>query len=159
MEDDALRLAALRLQNANPDAPLTSEDLLREANNILPEPGRPEAIRLFFATNNQIQDDAIDSVCDFASLIYTSASAQPPQESPLRMDVLADLAHAYSYVIEAAMHLQSHGQVSARRKTEIEALITRPESLDENSAEEKTNRALFDLASQLFEARKHPEGL
>lgn len=103
LERDALGVAALRLLNANPDFPLSSEYLLREANCILPEPGHQGAMRLFFVTNRQIQNNAVDTICDFSSFLYTNA--RRALEGPLQMDVLSDLAQAYSYVIEAAIVL------------------------------------------------------
>lgn len=158
MEKDALGVAALRLQNANPGALLTSEDLVREANNILPEPGDATAMRLFFATQHQIQDGPLDDTRDLgrfiserASKIEGLAKAELADSTtlPQWIEVLADLADSYSYVIEAAVYLQDHGMVAVRRTAELQALTSRPD--------EETHFAqaqLFDKANALFELRK-----
>ena len=158
MEKDALGVAALRLQNANPGSLLASEDLIREANNILPEPGNPDAIRLFFSTQHQIQDGPLDDTRDLGRFIseraphvegLATAELAGSDSLPQWIEVLADLADAYSYVIEAANYLQDKGMVAVRRATELQALTTRPD--DETHF---AQAQLFDKASALYELRK-----
>ena len=161
IEKDALNLAAIRLQKANPGAPMTAPELLREANDLLPRADHPDAMRHFFSTQHLIQDSKFDDVRDLGDFITSRAfqieeastrSLEASTSAPQWMSVLSDLAEGYSYVIEAAENLQSQGLVAMRRTNELQAITTRPD--DEK---EFAKAQLFDKATVFFNARNDCE--
>ncbi|WP_371436181.1 hypothetical protein [Polaromonas sp.] len=163
IEKDALQLAAIRLQTKNPNQALNVAELFQEANNILPQANHPDAMRHFFATQHQIQDDAFDNAQDLGKFISSRAmrieekatthlaASETPQEW---IQVLSDLAEGYSYVIEAAENLQERGLVAMRRTDELQAITTRP---DETKDFAKSQ--LFDKAMAFYVERNNGDKL
>lgn len=113
MEMTILTAASLRLQLQA--APLSSENLLGVGNDILSS--KREGMRLFFATQNEMEDRDADNLLDFAYFVRKRAAHKG-------IEMLDEYAEAYSYVIEAAINITAQGRVSGRRKKEIEALVT-----------------------------------
>jgi hypothetical protein len=157
IEKDALSLAAIRLQSRHPNKPLDAQELLREANDILPQANHPDAMRHFFATQHQIQDDAFDNAKDLGRFITARAykiEEKVTQElkvstsAPQWTQVLSDLAEGYSYVIEAAEGLQEQGLVAMRRTAELQAITTRPDDTKDFAKSQ-----LYDKAMAYFEER------
>lgn len=157
IEKDALALADIRLLTLCPGEQLTVQELIREANNILPQANHPDAISHFFATQHQIQDEKFDNMRDLGRFITsrTFEIESRPTESPggstaaaQWLSVLSDLAECYSYVIEAAENLQEHGLVAARRLSELQSITSRP---DDNT--ELAKAQFFDKAMVFYTAR------
>lgn len=163
IEKDALQLAAIRLQTKNPNQPLNVAELFQEANNILPQANHPDAMRHFFATQHQIQDDAFDNAQDLGKFISSRAmrieekatthlaASETPQEW---IQVLSDLAEGYSYVIEAAENLQERGLVAMRRTDELQAITTRPDDTKDFAKSQ-----LFDKAMAFYVERNNGDKL
>lgn len=157
IERDALSLAAMTLQKKNGGAPVLAADLIREANNLLPQANHGEAMRLFFATQHQLQDGGFDNTRDLGRFITEraahverlSARALASSESSQQWTaVLSDLAEAYSYVIEAAMNLAAHGMVAIRRSGDYDALMSRPADLEISPSGNRSHSELEALTTR-----------
>lgn len=157
MEQDALVAAILRLQldKKSETAPIAVVDLIREANAVLPQARDGEAIRIFFSTRHQAQDDAFDNIKDLATFLTTAASRiqrlpENTKDENARFPsdaVLYDLSEGYSYVLEATNNLLSRGMVAARRVAELKAMTLAPVAPNE------LDGGLFATASAIYAAR------
>ena len=173
MEQDALVAAILRLQLDKKSETVPVVDLIREANTVLPQARDGEAIRIFFSTRHQAQDDAFDNIKDLATFLTTTASRiqQLPENAKSEINetgetgetgeidevsenvqfpcdaVLYDLSEGYSYVLEATNNLLSRGMVAARRVAELKAMTLAP------AAPNELDGGLFATASAIYAAR------
>lgn len=157
IERDAFSMAVIRIQNANEE--VTAEKVLAHANQLLPQ-NLSEGTRLFYATQHQIHDQEFDHVRDAANFIELRAEhleeragkeLQDSKSLPGWIAVLAKLAESYSYVIEAALDLETNGRIAMRRSSQLMAITTRPDDSETN----QFHRAqLFDKAMALFRQRE-----
>lgn len=137
IERDALVAASLMLERHAPGDRPSEASLIREANQILPSPSNnAECFRMFWSTKRQTEDGGINNLSDLglfismraAALEEASVTMLKESKSPqLWIQALARLAEAYSYVIEAALALESMGMIPLRRRGELERLTTMPD--------------------------------
>lgn len=152
LESDALNAAAMRLQSSTPPRPLTADALIGEANKILPQARNGEAIRMFFSTRHETQDEAFDNIKDLGVFLVQRAGAAEKlsQSAPaLWRPVLDDLAEGYSYVIEMVENLADCDLIAERRVQESRTLTEPPVNVAHPS-----HWQFFALAHELYESRK-----
>ena len=152
MESDALNAAALCLQRDG--KAINPASLVREADSLIPHLRDNQAVRMFFATRHQTQDDSFDNIKDLAAFlllrtIHSQEMADVQSQEKRWSAVILDLTEGYSYVIEAAHGLIQRSMVAARRIPEVQALVTIPDAQTEPLSVQ-----LFIQANALYEARQ-----
>ena len=153
IEKDAMMMSHIAL--LSPKRPTTHAALIAQANIALPKIATPDATRLFFSTQHQMQDQAFDEMQALGDFISQRAAAAEQLASAELQDsttpsgwitTLSALAEDYSFVLDAANALQDKGLIAMRRSDAFEALTNRPSgSTDADHAQQQ----LFDKASAL----------